>query len=39
MLTPTLYLLDKEKRIIGKRLTWQQLNDLLEVKWKTSSPN
>jgi len=38
-LTPTLYLLDKEKRIIGKRLTWQQLNDLLEVKWKTSSPN
>ncbi len=32
-LTPTLYLLDNEKRIIGKKLTWQQLDDLLEVKW------
>ena len=30
--TPTLYLLDKEKRIIGKKLTWKQLNDLLIVK-------
>ena len=30
--TPTLYLLDKEKRIIGKKLTWKQLNDLLLVK-------
>ena len=35
-LTPTLYLLDKEKHIIGKKLTWQQLNDLMEVKWKTN---
>jgi len=34
ILTPTLYLLDREKRIIGKKLTWQQLNELLEVKWK-----
>lgn len=32
-LTPTLYLLDKEKRIIGKKLTIYQLNDLLKVKW------
>lgn len=32
-MTPSLYLLDNEKRIIGKKLTWQQLNDLLEVKW------
>ncbi|MBK7885075.1 MAG: DUF5106 domain-containing protein [Chitinophagaceae bacterium] len=32
--TPTLYLLDKEKRIIGKKLTWEQLNELLQVKWK-----
>ena len=32
-LTPTIYLLDKEKRIIGKKLTLLQLNDLLEVKW------
>lgn len=33
--TPTFYLLDKEKRIIGKNLTWEQMNDLLQVKWKT----
>ncbi|MEP7163074.1 MAG: DUF4369 domain-containing protein [Ferruginibacter sp.] len=33
--TPTLYLLDKEKRIIGKKLNWSQLNDLLQVKLKT----
>ncbi|MEO6731226.1 MAG: redoxin domain-containing protein [Ferruginibacter sp.] len=33
-LTPTLYLLDSEKRIIGKKLTWQQLDELLQVKWK-----
>ena len=31
--TPTLLLLDNEKRIIGKKLGWQQLNDLLETKW------
>ena len=30
--TPTLYLLDKEKRIIGKKLSLQQMNDLLQVK-------
>ncbi len=35
-MTPMLYLLDKEKRIIGKKLTWQQMNDLLQVKWKTN---
>ena len=33
-LTPTLYLLDKEKHIIAKKLTWQQLDELLQVKWK-----
>lgn len=33
-LTPTLYLLDKNKNIIGKKLTILQLNELLEVKWK-----
>lgn len=32
IMTPTMYLLDSEKRIIGKKLTWKQLNDLLEVK-------
>jgi thiol-disulfide isomerase/thioredoxin len=31
--TPTLVLLDKEKRIIGKKLTWQQLNEFLQSKW------
>ena len=36
-LTPTLYLLDKEKRIIAKKLSWQQLDELLQVKWKTKS--
>ncbi len=30
--TPTIYLLDKEKRIIGKKLTLEQINDLIEVK-------
>lgn len=32
--TPTLYLLDKEKHIIAKKLTWQQMDDLLQVKIK-----
>ncbi len=32
--TPTLYLLDKEKRIIAKKLTPLQLNEMLETKWK-----
>ncbi len=32
IMTPTLFLLDKDKRIIGKKLTWQQLDDLLQVK-------
>ena len=31
--TPTIYLLDKEKRIIGKKLTIEQLHELLQVKW------
>ena len=35
-LTPTLYLLDKDKHIIGKKLTLLQLNELLEVKWKNT---
>ena len=34
--TPTLYLLDSEKRIVGKKLTVDQLNDLLQVKWNAS---
>jgi protein-disulfide isomerase len=34
IMTPTIYLLDKDKHIIGKKLTIFQLNELLEVKWK-----
>jgi thiol-disulfide isomerase/thioredoxin len=34
--TPTLYLLDSEKRIIAKKLTPLQLNEMLETKWKTT---
>ncbi len=36
-LTPTIYLLDKNKNIIAKKLTWQQLDDLLQVKWNKSN--
>ncbi|HRN78804.1 MAG TPA: thioredoxin-like domain-containing protein [Ferruginibacter sp.] len=35
--TPTIYLLDKEKRIVGKKLTLEQINDLLDVKWKNDN--
>jgi thiol-disulfide isomerase/thioredoxin len=38
-MTPTIYLLDKEKHIIGKKLTLLQLNDLLEVKWNAAPKN
>ena len=39
-MTPTLYLLDKEKRIIGKKLTWKQIDELLQVKWSgTPAPD
>lgn len=37
--TPTLYLLDSEKRIIGKKLTWKQLHDLLQVKISAEKNN
>ncbi|MGB4844464.1 MAG: redoxin domain-containing protein [Ferruginibacter sp.] len=37
--TPTTYLLDKEKRIIGKKLTLLQLNELLQVKWSAAPAN
>lgn len=30
--TPTLYLLDKDKRIIAKKLTLQQMDDVLQMK-------
>lgn len=31
--TPTIFLLDKDKRIIGKKLAYDQINDLLKIKW------
>ncbi len=33
--TPILYLLDAEKRIVAKKLTPYQLNDMLQVKWES----
>ncbi len=36
-MTPTLFLLDKEKRIIGKKLSWEQMNELMQVKWKAKT--
>ena len=37
--TPTLYLLDKEKHIIAKKLTLQQMDDLLQTKLKKQPLN
>lgn len=31
---PTLYLLDKDKRIVAKKLTWEQTDEVLQVKMK-----
>jgi thiol-disulfide isomerase/thioredoxin len=31
---PTLYLLDKDKRIVAKKLTYQQIDEVLELKRK-----
>jgi hypothetical protein len=31
---PTLYLLDKEKRIVAKKLTYQQIDDVWQLKSK-----
>lgn len=33
---PTVYLLDKDKRIIAKKLTWQQTDDIIELKMKNN---
>jgi thiol-disulfide isomerase/thioredoxin len=37
--TPTLYLLDKDKHIIAKKLTWQQIDDVLEMKINNKAAN
>ncbi len=33
-IVPTVYLLDKDKRIIAKKLTWQQTDEILDLKLK-----
>jgi proline dehydrogenase len=33
--TPTIYLLDKDKRIIAKHLSLEQFNELIEAKRKS----
>lgn len=35
--TPVLYLLDKEKRIVAKKLTYLQIDQLIDAKRKTAS--
>ena len=34
---PTLYLLDKDKRIVAKKLTYQQMDEVLTMKMKSSN--
>ena len=38
-MTPTVYLLDRDKRILAKKLSWSQLDDLLEVRRKQDKKN
>jgi hypothetical protein len=33
-IVPAVYLLDKDKRIIAKKLTWQQTDEILTLKMK-----
>ena len=35
--TPTLYLLDSEKRIIAKKLTLEQMDEVLQAKIKNTA--
>ena len=37
--TPVLYLLDKQKRIVAKKLTLQQMDELLQTKLKNKTAN
>lgn len=37
--TPILYLLDKDKRIVAKKLTLEQLNEVIDLKRKNSPSN
>jgi hypothetical protein len=37
--TPTLFLLDKDKRIIAKKLTYQQFDEVIDLKLKNAKSN
>jgi peroxiredoxin len=37
--TPILYLLDKDKRIVAKKLTYQQLDEVINLKLKSQKSN
>jgi hypothetical protein len=37
--TPVLYLLDKEKRIVAKKLTYQQVDEVINLKLKKVNTN
>lgn len=37
--TPVLYLLDKDKRIVAKKLNYQQLDEVINLKLKTAKSN
>jgi len=37
--TPTLFLLDREKRIIAKKLTYQQFDEVIDLKLKNAKSN
>ena len=37
--TPTLYLLDKDKRIVIKQLSWEQIDEFLKLKWANKTTN
>ena len=37
--TPTLFLLDKDKRIVAKKLTYQQFDEVIDLKMKNSKSN
>jgi thiol-disulfide isomerase/thioredoxin len=36
---PTVYLLDKDKRIVAKKLSWEQTDEIMEIKRKGGSGN
>ena len=37
--TPTIYLLDEQKKIIGKKLTWEQVDELIQRKMQLNHSN